>query len=54
MSIDPLISLAAFVSIDLARREWEQDGVISTTAYIAMTSEGVDADAIISLFEETI
>lgn len=40
------------IAISEAAREYEEDGVVSTTTYMAMTQAGVDADSIIEFFEE--
>jgi hypothetical protein len=36
-----------------ATRQYEEDGVISTTTFMALTLAGLDADAILQQIEET-
>jgi hypothetical protein len=36
-----------------ATREYEEDGVISTTTFMALTLAGLDANAILQQIEET-
>ena len=40
------------IVISEAAREFEDDGIVSTTTYIALTQAGVDADNLIEFFEE--
>lgn len=39
--------------IEQATREYEEDGLVSTTTFIALNNEGLDAESIITAIEET-
>ena len=59
LRLSPDITISQYVAIIKAKREFNKDGVVSTTAFMALTEEGLDADLIIQSiselqFEETI
>lgn len=39
--------------VELAIREYERDGIVSTTTFMALNLIGLDADAIIKAIEES-
>jgi hypothetical protein len=47
------MNIEQIMCIAQAAREYEEDGVVSTTTFMAMTACGLDAEATIETIEET-